>query len=381
MDFWRTVFGLARRAVVALPVLGVATILAAVAYLLVPTYHVSSAAMVLTTPTGGGTLSPKPTGDRTNPLLQFNDSLRTTASILILAMNTPETAAQLGIRPNGDTKITVNDGHTNPDLLAVANNGPFVYIEVRSQSPAASRNIVLEAEQIVRDKLTQRQIALRAPKSTYITVTEVAAPVTKAKRTMKLGAAAGALGMVIVFGLGVAYTVDRVRQDRRARRRGANPRFSSPPVAALPTPRATVLDAFVEPVAPVGTAGTAFPVDGEVHWAAPSQARRFREIGEAGGGDPSSGKDTRATRSPHEARPRPPAERDKAEAENGQVEAEKGKAGRTGISDAGDGGASGGGRPEQTPGADSAGVPGEGSGWSPDKNERAAQGLNGAREQ
>src|SRR5437879_6445956 len=123
MDFWKTVLGLARRSYVGLPVVGLALIAAGIAYIFVPAHYVSSGSMVLTTPASGGTLSPNPkiSGNLTNPLLQFNDSLRTTAGILILSMNTPEVAAQLGIVPGGETTIIVNDGHTNPDLLAVSN--------------------------------------------------------------------------------------------------------------------------------------------------------------------------------------------------------------------------------------------------------------------
>ncbi|WP_204073557.1 hypothetical protein [Planotetraspora phitsanulokensis] len=191
---------------------------ACVAYFLVPTTYVSTASMVLTTPASGGTLSPNPreAGGLTNPLLQFNDGLRTTAGILILAMNTPETLTRLGIVKNGDTQLTINDGRTNPELLGISTNGPFVYIEVESKVPAKASATVTSAGKLIREALSERQRELKAPPSTYITITDVAPPGTpQAKRTTKWGAAAGGFFAVVIVGLGLAFMVSRIRARRR----------------------------------------------------------------------------------------------------------------------------------------------------------------------
>ena len=60
MDFWKSIFTLARRRSVGPPIFALAILAAVVAYLMLPTTYVSSTAMVLTTPTSGGTLSPDP---------------------------------------------------------------------------------------------------------------------------------------------------------------------------------------------------------------------------------------------------------------------------------------------------------------------------------
>ncbi|MBX6382553.1 MAG: hypothetical protein IRZ07_06195 [Microbispora sp.] len=239
MDVWKSLFALARRRSVGPPIFILAIAAAVVAYLLVPTTYVSTTAMVLTTPTTGGTLSadPKEPAGLTNPLLQFNDGLRTTAGILILSMNTPEMMAKLGVRPGGPTQVTINDGRTNPDLLGISTNGPFVYIEVDSKSPAVADATVRRAGQLVRQELAARQRALKAPPSTYISITDVVPPgMPEAKRTLKWGAAAGGLLGVLVIGFGLAYLVDRVRAGRRAAYVVHAPWIAQPQRTAIPAP-------------------------------------------------------------------------------------------------------------------------------------------------
>ncbi|XVQ86742.1 hypothetical protein ACQP2K_04765 [Microbispora siamensis] len=261
MDFWKSIFTLARRRFVGPPIFALAILVAVVGYLMLPTTYVSSTAMVLTTPTSGGTLSPNPreAAGLTNPLLQFNDGLRTTAGILILSMNTPEMMTRLGVRPGGPTEVTINDGRTNPDLLGISTNGPFVYVEVESRSPAVADSTVREAGQLIRAELAARQRALKAPPSTYIAITDVMPPGTpEAKRTVKWGAAAGGLLAVMVVGFGLAYLVDRQRGNRRASY------VVHAPWVAQPQQRPAITSSVYEPDGPaadgdVAPAATASP--------------------------------------------------------------------------------------------------------------------------
>src|SRR5215211_3244841 len=98
MRFWKVILELALRKAVILPVLAAAVTLGTVGYFLTPLKYTSSATMVLVTPAFGGTLSQDPTDptDLTNPMLNFNNNLKTASAILIHAMNTPEVAAELG---------------------------------------------------------------------------------------------------------------------------------------------------------------------------------------------------------------------------------------------------------------------------------------------
>ncbi|MEV8634654.1 hypothetical protein AB0395_23660 [Streptosporangium sp. NPDC051023] len=218
MDFWKTIFGLARRKAIGPPLAALSLVSAALVFFLIPTYYVSTASMVLTTPATGGTLSADPTRPLglTNPLLQFSDGLRVTAGILILSMNTPEVSAELGVTPDGPTQIVINDGRTNPELLGISTNGPFVYVEVQSRSAPAAQDVVLRAKERIRRELANRQQALKAPRSTFITVVDVVpSSVPTAKISGKLTAAGATMFVVLFGGLSIVYGVTQIRAGRR----------------------------------------------------------------------------------------------------------------------------------------------------------------------
>ncbi|MGW0064103.1 hypothetical protein ACWDTT_29715 [Streptosporangium sandarakinum] len=264
MYFWKAVFALVKRRFVGPPLIVLSFAAAALAFHLVPTTYVSTASMVLTTPATGGTLPADPTRPTglTNPLLQFSDGLRVTAGILILSMNTPEVAAELGLVKGGTTEITINDGRTNPDLLGISTNGPFVYVEVRSRSAAEAQKVVVKAKQRIRKELLTRQQALRAPRSTFISVVDVVPSSTpEAKVTSRLMAAGGVLFAVLAVGFGVAYGVTEARAGRR--RRAADPAYPASPKAVLPEPAFPKSPGLFEaPAAPGAHVAAAAPAAG-----------------------------------------------------------------------------------------------------------------------
>ena len=220
MEFWKSMWSLLRRRYVGPPVVLLAVLAASVTFILVPTHYVSRAFLVLATPAGGGTLSldpSKPTG-LTNPLLNFNDGLKTTTGILIQAMNTPEAVANLGAGPRSATTVVINDGSTSPDLLSSSQTGPFVYIEGESTSADAASQVVKKAQTELRQELVNRQKALNAPPITYLSMVDVIAPTTPvAKMTLRLQLTGVALVLVLLLGLGAAYALDRMRESRRLR--------------------------------------------------------------------------------------------------------------------------------------------------------------------
>lgn len=213
MEFWGTIVGLVQRKRVIIPAVLVAVTLGTLAYLGTPNSYVSSTTMVLTTTEYGGTESQDPTSptELTNPMLNFNDSLRTTSAILIEAMNTKDVAAQLGAL--GPNRLIVNDGRTNPDLLGL--NGPFLYIVGRSTSATEAKRIVVDAQALMRDKLRDWQSELNAPDKTFISLVDVvppSAPEPDRSRGTKLGILAFLFGFLL--SMGIAY----FRNQRRARR-------------------------------------------------------------------------------------------------------------------------------------------------------------------
>ncbi len=246
MVFWKNILRLVRKKSIGPPLIALSCLIAGLVYFLIPTVYVSSASMVLTAPAAGGTLPTDPTkrAGLTNPLLQFNDGLRTTAGILILAMNSPDVMADLGIVEDGPTQLIVNDGRTNPDLLGISTNGPFIYIETDSRSKAAAKDVTLRAQQRIRQELTKRQTALKAPKSTFIWIADVVPPSTpEAKLTGKITAAAAALILTLLAGFGTAYLVTELKASRRSAR-AADAEPAGPPgdeagdTAAAPAPAA-----------------------------------------------------------------------------------------------------------------------------------------------
>ncbi|TXK35453.1 hypothetical protein [Nonomuraea sp. C10] len=231
MGFWKTVVGLALRKSVGPPVVVAAVLLALAGWLLVPDRYVSTASMVLTVPASGGTLEtlPESKPGLTNPLLQFNDALRTTAGILILATNTPEVAASLGVAEDGPTSLTINDGRTNPDLLGISTNGPFVYVEVESTSPRVVREVMAKAQQRVKLELAERQVALDAPISTHIGILDVMpASVPKPIVQGRLMAAAGGAFAGVTLGLALAFAITRLGVPSRLRLQAPERGVASP---------------------------------------------------------------------------------------------------------------------------------------------------------
>ncbi|MGI5284684.1 hypothetical protein ACQEVF_15285 [Nonomuraea polychroma] len=212
MDFWRSILDLARRRLIGPPIIVLALAVAAAAFLLTPTRYVVTTSMLLTTPAAGGTLNADPDipVGLTNPLLQFSDGLRTTSGMLILAMNGPEVQQDLGVVEGGPTEVTIDDGRSNPDLLGISGNGPFIYVKVDSDSAATARMILERARQRISAELVERQRMLRAPTSTHISILDVVPPTApKAEIEGKVQMAGVGLVLTVVLGFGIAYLAQR----------------------------------------------------------------------------------------------------------------------------------------------------------------------------
>lgn len=223
MEFWKAIGALLRR-----PHVGLSLIMAAVAFamlviFLVPLKYKSSAFLVLTTPAAGGTYieNPREPLGQSNPLLLFNDGLRTTATILIHSMNTQDAMRDLGVTPSeSSTELVVDDGRSNPELLGSA--GPFIYIEAQATVADDARAVVVRTRQRIRSELNARQKELGAPASTFITVVDVISPTAPtAVVSEKLETAAVALAAGLVVNFGVAYLVEGKLVRRRQRRRAS----------------------------------------------------------------------------------------------------------------------------------------------------------------
>ncbi|MEU0570257.1 hypothetical protein ABZ297_33395, partial [Nonomuraea sp. NPDC005983] len=206
------------------PVVVVAAVLALAAFLIVPSRYVSSNILMLAPPVNGGITNTNPLEPRggTNPLLLQTEGLRTAVATLVLTFTVEEVRTEVGAPKNGPTKLTVNDGSTQPQLIGM--NGPFVYVEAESTSPALATAVVHRTRERLAAELDWRQRNLRAPANTFVGITDVVPQSEpEASYTDRAMAAALAFGLGVFLGLSGAYGVLRVRASRAARRTADGP--------------------------------------------------------------------------------------------------------------------------------------------------------------
>ncbi|MFB9894437.1 hypothetical protein [Planobispora takensis] len=197
------------------PLVLLSVLVGALAFLLVPPTYSSSAFMVLTMSAQGSTLSQDPAKPNglSNPLLEFNDGLKTTSSILIQAVGAPDVLAQLGVPQDGSIEVTIDDGRTNPDILDIS--GPYIYVKAQGGSAAEVRGLVTKVQKRVVDELTRRQKELRAPPITYITVADVVPPTTpEADSGNKVQLAGLGFALTLAGSMSTAYFLIRRRALR-----------------------------------------------------------------------------------------------------------------------------------------------------------------------
>ncbi|MFG1860317.1 hypothetical protein [Microbispora bryophytorum] len=220
MDFWATTNVVLRRWYVAVTAFLLTLAGAYGVYLAIPVKYVSTGVMVLTMPTTGPfqvTDSKRPQM-LINPLLNFDGGLNMSASILVQILNTPETAAELGVVKDGPVTYTVNNGHPNPELLF---STPMVMVEGKSTVPAQAQGIVRSVVKRVRAELLRRQRQLGAPPSTYITITEMVPATTPLpQRNGKLRFVAAVLVLGALAGLASSFATESVAAGLRRRRAG-----------------------------------------------------------------------------------------------------------------------------------------------------------------
>jgi hypothetical protein len=238
MAFWNDLFGLIRNKRVGLPIIALALILAIAAFFVGSPRYTTESSLILTAPPSGGTLSMDPTKPvgLTNPLLQYNDGLRTVAGILILALNSKDELRKLGIEENSGTEIVIDDGRSNADLLGVVTQGPFIHIKVESRTAATAKDILDRAQRRLRDELTSYQTSLGAPKSTFIAVNNVALIPVEYEGAGKIQLAAEVLVVALLLGFGGAYlmSVRRARGGPAPASAAANEADGPVPVAVEP---------------------------------------------------------------------------------------------------------------------------------------------------
>ena len=214
MDFWKVVGVPVRRWYAVLPVLLIAVLTGAAAYLSGPPIYSSQATLVLTTPSTGGTqyadgYVPAPV----NPLLMYDHGVALAGALLIQGMRTPEFEQRVGVSESTGTSLLISNGGESDYQLI---NGPFVQLVAHSSSPDDTQALVQRAVAAAREELARRQSDLGVPPSTYVTLTEVMPP------TAPVGAGgSGKRAATVVLGLGglvsviLAFVVESLLVVRR----------------------------------------------------------------------------------------------------------------------------------------------------------------------
>ncbi|WP_327088046.1 hypothetical protein OIE66_37910 [Nonomuraea sp. NBC_01738] len=218
MDFWSTIGVLFRRWYITIPAFALAVGAAWAVYKTVPTQYTSNAVIVLTMPTHGGSLPYNPTqpNPELNPLIVTDRGLTMTASILIAALNAPDTATDLGIPPGGEIEMKVTNGSSNLEAMA---NGPLVYIEVQSPDPKLSETLVAKISARARVELREREVQIQAPPQTYIVVTDVVSPTQAMPQIGRRSrAAVVSLALGAISALTAAYGFESIAVARRRKR-------------------------------------------------------------------------------------------------------------------------------------------------------------------
>jgi len=209
MDFWKTIRVLLRRWRVAVPVFAVSLGLAAGVYLSVHTEWESTGTIVLASPTDGpraNSVTKEGGVDRVNPLLAFDSSLNTSATIIIQKLQDPAVAEQL-LGVNSTTTYQIGNGQLT---------GPFILVVADARSPQDAQATVTKVLDRAKAELKQSQEALKAPASTFITPQTVVEP-TKAQAKIggKVRFAAVAMVLGFIASLSSAYGVESFSQSRK----------------------------------------------------------------------------------------------------------------------------------------------------------------------
>jgi hypothetical protein len=210
MTFGSTFRVLLARWYITIPGLLLSLALAGLTFLAVPPQFSSNAVAVLVQPKLHGK---DPT---TNPFLTFDSSLSTTALIIVQALDTPETAASIGLSPGGDSYTVKDVGTIDVGDQVVQ---PFIYIKSQASTEQAAVDIVNNVLDLASQDLLGRQKDNKVLPQNLIKLNDVVGT-SPAKPVLgiALAAAGGALLLVLLATTLLAFRADKAAAKRRAAR-------------------------------------------------------------------------------------------------------------------------------------------------------------------
>jgi len=208
MTFASTFRVLLARWYITIPGLLLSLALAGLTFLAVPPQYSSNAVAVLVQPKLHGK---DPT---TNPFLTFDSSLSTTALIIVQALDTPETAASIGLSPGGDSYTVKDVGTIDVGDQVVQ---PFIYIKSQASTEQAAVDIVNNVLDLASQDLLDRQKDNKVLPQNLIKLNDVVGTSPpKPVLGIALAAAGGALLLVLLATTLLAFRADKAAARRRA---------------------------------------------------------------------------------------------------------------------------------------------------------------------
>jgi hypothetical protein len=229
VDFAKSLMVLLRRWYVALPALVISLGLSAAVYESVPAKYESRGTVMLLSSSSGASAGGTAKTGLTNPLLSIDGSLTLTSTALIQVVQSPEVAQDI-YDHGGTAAYTVGDAQLG---------GPFINVDATGGSPAEVQRTVLMVLQRAAVELRNREIAYKAPVTTYIQIDDLVPP-TAAKQLLgsKVRAAGAALALALAFSLSSAFMIESLIENRREKRRrvGTKPGGTKPGGRKRPEP-------------------------------------------------------------------------------------------------------------------------------------------------
>jgi hypothetical protein len=150
----------------------------------------------------------------TNPFLTFDSSLSTTALIIVQALDTPETAASIGLSPGGDSYTVKDVGTIDVGDQVVQ---PFIYIKSQASTEQAAVDIVNNVLDLASQDLLDRQKDNKVLPQNLIKLNDVVGTSPpKPVLGIALAAAGGALLLVLLATTLLAFRADKAAAKRRA---------------------------------------------------------------------------------------------------------------------------------------------------------------------
>lgn len=220
MDLRDAVLTAVRRWAIVGPMLLLTVLGVLAAYLTGPTRFLSSAVVVVTVPqTGNVTYGSDRPPNRTNPVYLSDNNVTVTSAMLAQEMSGPDFSQRIGV---GTARLSVHNGAANPELRVT---GPFLFINVESDSPVEAQALVRRAVEGGRTQLQQWQTDVGAPRATFMTLVEILAPSNPtASHGSRARAAVAALALGLIACYAAAMAAERVVRSRKpAARTGTGP--------------------------------------------------------------------------------------------------------------------------------------------------------------